>query len=269
MSILNPNKNVRFYIDGNKIVKENITRSICVDANFQKVLFDSNDGQLSEENIVKPIKAFDNVHNDIAFFDNGYSSIIKAIRWTGDLSFTSNAFVRTTIDSGIQKERWEPDFTDSEQNAYSWTLKPSEHASFIVIERFGVEGTQPKLSQASLLYAERDAKDPTIIHTFAPPFPNIYENGSICLGTYNVSKHLLSLDSNEAFKQTAKLLQGGWNQDLYRHYPLYSGPKSDNSFTGKILPNICNKRDHGFLRTTDPTEIKVINYLSNRNALIK
>lgn len=267
MSILNPNNNIRFYISGNKIVKEHITKSVCIDADFQKILFDSNDGGWSEDNDVKPIKAFDNINPDIAFFDTNNDTIIKVVRWIGDLSFNSNAFVRS-IDG---KERWEPDFSKEDQNAYTWTLRPSEHASFIVIEKFVVPlaGSQPQLSQASLLYAEKDADDPTIIHTFAPPFPNVYENGAICLGSYEVSKHLLSLDAKETVRQTARLLDNGWNQDLYRHYPLYSGPLMENSFFGKILPNIHKITDHNFLRTTDSTEIKVINYLSNKNTLTK
>ena len=139
-----------------------------------------------------------------------------------------------------------------------------------MIEKFNSkENGHPVLSQASLFYAERDSKDPTVIHTYAPPFPNVYETGAICLGDYDVDKHPLTFNTNEAFKQTDKLLEGGWNQDLYRHFPLYRGPSDDNRFVGKIFKDLHKHKEHNFFRTTDQTEIKVITYLANKNNLIK
>ena len=264
MSILNPNKNIRFYIDGNKIIKEHTTRSVCLDADFQQVLFDSHDSGWAVQTGSKPIQALENINDDIVFFDTTENSLIKAIRINNSIQFSSDAH--------ICDGKWKPNFYSSDQKAFRWFLKPSMNASFVIIERYNVvEGasSEPFLSYATLVYAEKDSLDPNKIHTYAPPFPNVYENGQICLGNYDIKKHKFTLSESESFKLVSEILSGGWNQDLYRHYPLYGSPNESNDFVGKILPNLDKVSNHGFLRTTDSTQIKVVHHLANKTRLIK
>jgi hypothetical protein len=242
----NNNKNSRYFIQGNNIIKETVVQSVCANANIHETIFNADSNELTKKSDIRPIKGLHNPELKVFYFDN--SEVLTRVTVNSQLSFLSTGKVNGSND-------WYPTFLAGEgrktEPTYNWILR-SDHGEFLIIENYmrdlNVIDKAYRLMNAKVLYAEQDKKDVGVIHTFAPPFPNIYEDGKLCLGNF---KGWLNLDTPFAIRN--EILNTGWNADLYRHRN-YEDPTEDLTLHSILRIPAQQHNGHGFLRTTSTQE---------------
>lgn len=242
----NKNKNTRYFIQGNNIVRETIVQSVCANANINEIIFNADNNKLTTETNLRPIKGLHNPAEKVFYFDN--LEVITKVTVNRQLSFKSTGRVNGSND-------WYPTFLSGEDRKmepmYNWILR-SDHGEFIIIENYmrdlNLVDKAYRLANAKVLYTEQDKTDTGVVHTFAPPFPNIYEDGKLCLGNF---KGWLNLDTPFAIRN--EILNTGWNADLYRHRP-YEDPTENLDLLSVLRLPAQQHNGHGFLRTTNATD---------------
>lgn len=257
---MNSNKS-KYCIVGNNIVIETTTTEVIANASLNKVLFepDAKTRQIKGENIAKPINSLSS--NEVHYYDAS-TLLHKATNLGTGISFKASA--------RLINDKWTPDFhPEKPSTVYSWLYEAKTHkARFVLIETYYKSENEMLIDSARLIYAEQDHENAGIIHTFAPPFPNTYENGNLCLGTLK-EKDSASLDFKKPYESSKRLMENGWNQDLYRHAPYFVGPSENLIFKYPIRPKLYSStmRNHGFYRLTDQTDTDIVTGLLNPNLL--
>lgn len=245
----NHHNNTRYYIQGDNIIQEYTRRSVCANAQINQILFDEKLNEISSKSKIRTIKGLSNPYNGLFYFDN--SSVITKASCVNKLSFKSTG--KITPDN-----QWYPTFISSKENInnplYTWSLS-SLNGKFLIIENYSITDSENilqgyKLVTAKILYIEQDSASEGmgIVHTFAPPFPNLYEDGKVCLGSFTST-----LDLNNPFKVSEDLLSSGWNSDLYRAR-RYTEPDENLTLKSVLRNPAHTSSGHGFIRTTQATD---------------
>jgi hypothetical protein len=260
----------KYIIQGDNIILETTTKQIVLNTRLQDVVFDpTNRFSIDSSLKMNPITSLSQ-DNSIRYFDS--NEILYKVSNIGQkISFNSHGTLASN-------NRWTPSFSSqSTDPLWKWVIKsrfsttPGSNTgilrtSFILIEMYKKDSGQIHLMNGKLLYAEVDDKDSTIIHTFAPPFPNVYENGLICLGSL-IETDDSKLDLQNPKVMTAKIMSDGWNQDLYR--PQYNWVEKGELTQEFTLPTNLkdSKITHGFLRTTDKNDLTLVTPMLHTNIL--
>lgn len=253
---MNSNKS-KYCIVGNNIVIETTTTEVIANASLNKVLFnpDAKRDGIRVEDIPKPIHSLSSQH--VHYYDSN-SLLHKATNLGSRISFKASARL---ID-----DKWCPDFyPEGGSSLYSWIYEAkTTKAKFVLIETYYRSRPNMLIDSARLIYAEQDSENAGIVHTFAPPFPNTYENANLCLGTLKEGESV-PLNFERPQESSKRLMENGWNQDLYRHAPYFVGPSDDLVFKYPIRPKLYKStmRDHGFYRLTDQTDTDIVTGLLN------
>ena len=252
----------RYCIVGNNIVLETLSTEIIANSSLSTLLFapQANRRSIVSKQTPFPVTSLNSA--SIHYYNSG-SLLHKATNLGSTISFKAGA--------ELMSNSWTPLFHTSDKDTiYNWKIKASTpRATFVLVETYYKSTPFMLIDSARLIYAEQDSENAGIVHTFAPPFPNTYENANLCLGTLKEGDSV-PLDLNNPIASSAKLMENGWNADLYRHaVGNFTGPTEDLSFNYHVKRELqkSTTRNHRFFRLTDQTDTDIVTGLLNPEIL--